>query len=953
MTQPLTLGRTISRFRLLERLGGGAMSEVFRAEDPLLERPVVLKFLPPGLSRDPEAKKRLLHEAKAVSSCDHPNLCTIYEVSEVDDGRLFLVLAYYKGETLQARLARGRIDLNAAIRIARQIASGLAKAHEVGIIHRDIKPANVFLTNDGLVKILDFGIAKVTHRQGTGSGPVGTPAYMSPEQLTLEPLDARTDLWGLGVLLYEMLAGEHPFRVLQPMLLAILDEPPRPLAELRPDLPRPLVELVEGLLAKSPQGRPASAELVVRELDEILEPLASPLLDDRAPPRRRPSKALALTALLLLGLAVTAFLAWRRIDPLGDAQAVSAADAPRLAVLGFDNLSRDDSLDWLETGLAEMLVTDLSQSSGIHVLGTSRTYTLVEELHDRGERLSSTGAAQKAARAMGADLVVAGTVMRSGDRIRIDLRVEDTASGVLVYADTVEGSGEDDLFRLVDDLSTRIRRRLPGRRESAGGPTEADLAEVATTSIEAFRAYSEGVRLHHQFREEEAIVRLHEAVEIDPTFAVAWTVLSSIHSNLLRPAQARESIRQARIHAARLPAAQRLVVVGQDANLNGHWRDAITAYETALRLDPEHAKARNNLAHLQFELENFQAAILHTRHLLGQGTSFTGTYFTLAVSYHMTAREAELDQLLKQYMEAFQGDALAHELSALHSQAHGDLETARHQLERALELGNSPYAKANLCFNYVLEEDWPVADALSRELLASSSLTRRYLGTRCAESVAEHRGNLDAALARIRESLVDLGAGDRGATLHLLAGHLRLELGDGRRALEEAAAARADSTGDPRLAHEAMVIEALAREMLGEKAAADAVLAELTRIGEIFPGPRMRRLAAFLRGELLLARGDIEAARAALDEAASLLPKRGFLVFTARSNHAEIWFAQARAARAAGDLEDARELLDGLLRTSHERLLYPRIAVRSKELLAEIETEIGDAALSGTRPPHG
>ncbi|HVT61277.1 MAG TPA: protein kinase [Thermoanaerobaculia bacterium] len=263
-------GRTISHYLIQELLGGGGMGIVYRAEDQVLARTVALKFLPPELSRDPDAKIRFLQEARSASALDHPYICTIHEVGETDEGQLFLAMAYYDGETLTKRLARGPLPIGTALNIAQQIARGLLEAHRHGIVHRDVKPANLMITAGDVVKILDFGIAKLAGAAGiTRAGsPLGTPGYMSPEQASGGEVDLRTDLWSLGAVLYEMVAGRRPFRGEheQAVLWALQNEEPEPLARLRPEAPPELERIVGRLLAKDPRQRYQDAGEVIADL---------------------------------------------------------------------------------------------------------------------------------------------------------------------------------------------------------------------------------------------------------------------------------------------------------------------------------------------------------------------------------------------------------------------------------------------------------------------------------------------------------------------------------------------------------------------------------------------------------------------------------------------------------------------------------------------------------------
>ncbi|MBA4156174.1 MAG: tetratricopeptide repeat protein [Gemmatimonadetes bacterium] len=269
---PAPRGRTVAHYRIIDRLGGGGMGVVYRARDTRLDRPVALKFLPPHLGRDPSSKQRFLLEAQAAARLEHPNVCTIYEVGETEGGELFIAMPLYEGDTLRERIERGPLPVEEAVDFALQTARGLAEAHGRGIVHRDVKPANLIVTGNGIVKIVDFGIAKLADVCLTKpGGKLGTVAYMSPEQASGEALDHRTDLWSLGVVLYEMLVGATPFpgEHDQVVLHAILHTAPAPLASHRPDVPAALERLMAKALARRPQDRYATAGEMARELGRV------------------------------------------------------------------------------------------------------------------------------------------------------------------------------------------------------------------------------------------------------------------------------------------------------------------------------------------------------------------------------------------------------------------------------------------------------------------------------------------------------------------------------------------------------------------------------------------------------------------------------------------------------------------------------------------------------------
>jgi tetratricopeptide (TPR) repeat protein len=318
-------GRQVGPYRLLREIGRGGMGTVYEAEDARLGRRVAVKFLPPEVGRDHRAKERFLREARAASSLDHPNLCTVHDVGE-SDGRLYIVLAYYEGETLRERLERGPLPPAEAREVATQVARGLARAHEAGITHRDIKPANIMLTRRGEAKILDFGIAKLAGDLTLTGAAWGTPAYMSPEQASGRPVDGRTDVWAVGVLLYEMLAGRRPFagEDAQGVLSSILTQEPEPLARLRPDVPPALARVVARALAKDPAGRYAGAAALLADLESGTA--ARPSMWRQL--ARRPR---ALRAALLAAAAVAAALLAFALE--GRLPRFAAAPPLRVAVL--------------------------------------------------------------------------------------------------------------------------------------------------------------------------------------------------------------------------------------------------------------------------------------------------------------------------------------------------------------------------------------------------------------------------------------------------------------------------------------------------------------------------------------------------------------------------------------------------------------------------------------------
>ncbi len=339
------IGQTISHYKILEKLGEGGMGVVYKAQDTKLDRLVALKFLPPDLTRDEEAKERFIHEAKVASSLQHNNICTIHDIDKMPDGQIFMVLDCYEGETLKEKIARGPLKIKDSIDIALQIAQGLFKAQEKGIVHRDIKPANIFITSDGTAKILDFGLAKLSgHSRLTKTrSMVGTVAYMSPEQAKGDALDARTDIWSLGVVLYEMLTGQLPFKgeYEQAIIYSILNEAPAPMKEVSEELNR----IISHSLAKKKEERYPDAEEIMADLKRLRLKIESGDLKQKVSQKKASSS---------------------------------------IAVLPFVDMSPQKDQEYFCDGIAEEIINALAHIENLRVIARTSAFAFKDKQEDNG-----------------------------------------------------------------------------------------------------------------------------------------------------------------------------------------------------------------------------------------------------------------------------------------------------------------------------------------------------------------------------------------------------------------------------------------------------------------------------------------------------------------------------------------------------------------------------------------
>ncbi|HUF78189.1 MAG TPA: protein kinase, partial [Thermoanaerobaculia bacterium] len=667
------IGRTLAHYRILERLGSGGMGEVYRAEDTRLQRHVAVKVLPPSLAADPERLERFAREAMAVGALNHPNIVTIHAIEEVAGLRL-LVMELVDGPPLDELIPSGGMDRERFFELAIQLADAVSAAHEQGVTHRDLKPSNVMVAGEDRVKVVDFGLAKLRQAARSAERTValrddlteegrvlGTYPYMSPEQIKGLSADHRSDIFSLGVVLYEMATGERPFagETSADLISSILRDMPPPPAESNRRLPRHLDRIVAHCLEKDPDRRFQTAKDLRNELQSLRQEIESgrfrPTVGRRrwlpGSPAERPSRRTwAAAAAAAAVLAVGGFLWSARNLPPGRpaAEALRAsvtAPSRSVAVLFFQNLSGDPDLEWLRTGLADMLVTDLSQTPNLRVLPTDRVYEILKDLGHLDQPHLAGGVVRAVAERAQVATVLLGSFARAGDTLQVNIQLQDAASGEILTAQRVQGIGEASVFSTVDRLSRELRLafELPRRDPEI----EREIENVTTSSVDAYRAYVEGMRLRRELKLEEAIPLFERAAALDPAFAMAHARLASIHETLGQEQAQREALETAYAHADRLPARERFFIEGSYYGLRREgYERAIEAYERALELYPDHDAARYQLAHVYSFLQLYEPAIQHYEELLRRGYRYDGVYNALATMYAAVGRFQAGDELL-------------------------------------------------------------------------------------------------------------------------------------------------------------------------------------------------------------------------------------------------------------------------------------------------------------------
>ena len=795
--EELTAGSTFAeRYQIIEELGKGGMGRVYRAVDKKLKEEVALKLIKPEIASDKKTIDRFSNELKYARKIAHKNVGRMYELLE-DKGAHFITMEYVPGQDLKGLIRQtGQLATGTAISIAKQVCEGMAEAHRLGVVHRDLKPSNLMIDKEGNARIMDFGIARSLRTKGiTGAGVmIGTPEYMSPEQVEGKEADQRSDIYSLGVMLYEMVTGRVPFEGDTAFAIGVKhkSETPKDPKEINSHIPDDLSRLILRCMEKSKDKRYQSAGEVYSELTNIEKGIPT---TDRVVPKRKPLtsreitvtfgvKKLFIPALVVVALIIAAVVIWQLL-PQREA-APLPSDKPSLAIMYFKNDTGNEGLDHWRSALAQWLITDLSQSKHINVLPVDKLFSILRKLNLLEEESYATEDLKKVAAEGGVNHIFQASLSKAGDIFRIDYSLQKADTLKPIGSDYVKGKGEESFPTMVDELTRRLKSDFKLSNKELASDIDKDVGKITTSAPEAYKYYTEGRKYHQKGDYRQVIPFLEKAVEIDPEFAMAYRGLAVAHGNIGNNEEWKKNIEKALELSDRASDRERYLIQGDFYRMSEETYDkAIEAYTKLLGIYPDDANGNNNLGVLYERLEEYDKALKYYE-LAYQEKKTYPACTNVATTYEALGLYDKARDVYRDYLSNVSDDARIHSFLASSCVSDGKLDLALEEADKAIALNPQSYNKVWI---YYLQGDFDAVEKEYKEWLEKDEKGRHAQARNLLEQLYRTQGKFEKAKEQAQLGL-KLVEGEGGnwwiRRFHYKLAYLYLITGDSEKALQEA-----------------------------------------------------------------------------------------------------------------------------------------------------------------------
>jgi serine/threonine protein kinase/tetratricopeptide (TPR) repeat protein len=745
----LSPGTVISHYRITVKIGEGGMGVVYKAEDTKLKRTVALKFLPPRMLCDAEARERFEHEAQSASALNHPNIATIYEIDEAE-ARCFIAMEYLEGGSLKEYLRRKELSVKEILDLAIQIGEGLNAAHERDVIHRDIKPDNIILTRKGRPKITDFGLAKLkgaTKITKTGT-TLGTLQYMSPEQAGGQEVDRRSDIFSFGVILYEMVTGKLPFRGDNEAAIinSIINDTPEPMARYKADVPEGVQRIIDKALAKDLRERYQHADDMVADLaheKRLMETSVSTVTQTKAirPGSRRRFLPILIPAVVAAVVILLIFVLEPFRIEMGPGREASAQENS-LAVMYFENMVDPKDGDRTAQMLTALLITDLSESEYLRVLSRQRLYDLLSLLGKGDLSVIDKTVASQVAEKAGVNWILTGSVLTTEPDVTLVSEISDAQTGEILASQRITAEADEDLFSLADRLSAQVKQDLSLPTE-ASAEQDLPVADVTTHSPEAYRYYLAGCDYLYKLYGREARESFEKALEFDSTFAMAYYQLADLSGRPVRE----EMIAKSLGYSDRATWKERQFIEARAARLSDDTHTAIERLMGILERYPDEKRAYEALGwiHRQDLRQPGQAAFYYEK-VIEIDPLDKNAYNLLAYIYDTLEDFDKSIWAINKYITLAPDEANPYDTRGDLYSYQGKLDLAADSYRKALELKPDFYtALAALGHTCMYKREYARAESCYQVLASSSEAFWRSAGRTYHALIPLHQGKLEDA----------------------------------------------------------------------------------------------------------------------------------------------------------------------------------------------------------------